>query len=109
MVNALSWSCATLASWHIKSATNTIVFSKYLPNVKTEVFYGGTPIAKDQEILGSKEDASSHCRWHPWTNQRPRPRQKASARKRAAFRARRMRQDAGSDWCVTRRSARIVD
>ncbi|KAJ2884389.1 Suppressor of the cold-sensitive snRNP biogenesis mutant brr1-1, partial [Coemansia aciculifera] len=30
-------------------------FSKYLPNVKTEVFYGGVPMKHDQEILSDKE------------------------------------------------------
>jgi ATP-dependent RNA helicase UAP56/SUB2 len=30
-------------------------FSKYLPDVKTAVFYGGTPIAKDIEVLSNKE------------------------------------------------------
>ncbi|KAJ5342197.1 hypothetical protein N7541_011321 [Penicillium brevicompactum] len=30
-------------------------FSKYLPDVKTAVFYGGTPIQKDVETLSSKE------------------------------------------------------
>lgn len=30
-------------------------FSKYLPEVKTAVFYGGTPMAKDIELLKNKE------------------------------------------------------
>lgn len=30
-------------------------FSKYLPDVKTAVFYGGTPIQKDVEILSNKD------------------------------------------------------
>lgn len=30
-------------------------FSKYMPDVKTEVFYGGVPITKDAEILKNKE------------------------------------------------------
>lgn len=30
-------------------------FSKYIPFVKTAVFYGGTPIQKDAEILKNKE------------------------------------------------------
>jgi len=30
-------------------------FSKYLPDVKTAVFYGGTPMAKDIEILANKD------------------------------------------------------
>ena len=32
-------------------------FSKYMPDVKTAVFYGGTPIAKDAELLKNKETA----------------------------------------------------
>lgn len=30
-------------------------FSKYLPDVKTAVFYGGTPMTKDVETLSSKD------------------------------------------------------
>lgn len=30
-------------------------FSKYMPEVKTAVFYGGTPMQKDIEILSSKD------------------------------------------------------
>lgn len=30
-------------------------FSKYMPEVKTAVFYGGTPMQKDVEILASKD------------------------------------------------------
>ena len=30
-------------------------FSKYMPEVKTAVFYGGTPMQKDIEILKNKE------------------------------------------------------
>ena len=30
-------------------------FSKYMPEVKTAVFYGGTPMQKDLEILSNKE------------------------------------------------------
>ena len=30
-------------------------FSKYLPEVKTQVFYGGTPMQKDLEILSNKD------------------------------------------------------
>jgi ATP-dependent RNA helicase UAP56/SUB2 len=29
-------------------------FTKYMPNVKTGVFYGGTPVKQDQEILKDK-------------------------------------------------------
>lgn len=30
-------------------------FSKYLPDVKTGVFYGGTPMQKDVELLANKD------------------------------------------------------
>ena len=30
-------------------------FSKYLPDVKTAVFYGGTPFQKDVELLANKD------------------------------------------------------
>ena len=30
-------------------------FSKYMPEVKTSVFYGGTPLLKDAELLKNKE------------------------------------------------------
>lgn len=30
-------------------------FSKYMPDIKTGVFYGGTPIQKDAEILKNKD------------------------------------------------------
>lgn len=30
-------------------------FSKYMPNVKTSVFYGGTQMSKDIEILSNKD------------------------------------------------------
>ncbi|KAF8924234.1 ATP-dependent RNA helicase uap56 [Dissophora ornata] len=30
-------------------------FSKYLPEVRSEVFYGGTPLKRDQDILKNKE------------------------------------------------------
>lgn len=30
-------------------------FSKFMTSVRTSVFYGGTPISADQEILASKE------------------------------------------------------
>lgn len=32
-------------------------FSKYMPDVKTAVFYGGTPISKDAELLKNKDTA----------------------------------------------------
>jgi ATP-dependent RNA helicase UAP56/SUB2 len=30
-------------------------FSKYLPNIRTGVFYGGTPIKTDQEVIKNKD------------------------------------------------------
>jgi ATP-dependent RNA helicase UAP56/SUB2 len=30
-------------------------FSKYMPDVRTAVFYGGTPVALDKEMLKSKD------------------------------------------------------
>jgi ATP-dependent RNA helicase UAP56/SUB2 len=30
-------------------------FAKYMPNVRTVVFYGGTPVQKDQELLKSAQ------------------------------------------------------
>jgi ATP-dependent RNA helicase UAP56/SUB2 len=40
-------------AYQIKNEYNR--FSKYLPQVKTSVFYGGTPVAKDVEILKDKD------------------------------------------------------
>jgi len=40
-------------AYQIKNEYNR--FTKYMPNVKTAVFYGGTPIQKDVEILSNKE------------------------------------------------------
>jgi len=40
-------------AYQIKNEYNR--FTKYMPNVKTAVFYGGTPIQKDIEILNNKE------------------------------------------------------
>ncbi|RDL37026.1 Uncharacterized protein BP5553_04459 [Venustampulla echinocandica] len=40
-------------AYQIKNEYNR--FSKYMPEVKTQVFYGGTPIQKDAEILKNKE------------------------------------------------------
>jgi ATP-dependent RNA helicase UAP56/SUB2 len=40
-------------AYQIKNEYNR--FTKYMPNVKTAVFYGGTPIQKDIEVLASKD------------------------------------------------------
>jgi hypothetical protein len=50
-----SWSCATLVSLAYQIKNEYARFSKYMPDVKTAVFYGGTPIQKDAEILKNKE------------------------------------------------------
>ena len=52
--------CSVLVMCHTRELAYQIKneyarFSKYLPDVKTAVFYGGTPIAKDIELLKSKE------------------------------------------------------
>jgi ATP-dependent RNA helicase UAP56/SUB2 len=40
-------------AYQIKNEYNR--FTKYLPNIKTSVFYGGIPIQQDIEILNNKE------------------------------------------------------
>ena len=40
-------------AYQIKNEYNR--FTKYMPHIKTAVFYGGTPIQKDIELLQSKE------------------------------------------------------
>jgi ATP-dependent RNA helicase UAP56/SUB2 len=40
-------------AYQIKNEYNR--FTKYMPNVKTAVFYGGTPIQKDIEVLSNKD------------------------------------------------------
>jgi ATP-dependent RNA helicase UAP56/SUB2 len=52
--------CSILVMCHTRELAYQIKneyarFSKYLPDVKTAVFYGGTPIAKDIEVLSNKE------------------------------------------------------
>ncbi|KAJ6113313.1 ATP dependent RNA helicase (Sub2) [Penicillium sp. IBT 18751x] len=52
--------CSILVMCHTRELAYQIKneyarFSKYLPDVKTAVFYGGTPIQKDIEILSNKE------------------------------------------------------
>ena len=52
--------CAVLVMCHTRELAYQIKneyarFSKYLPDVKTSVFYGGTPMQKDIELLSNKE------------------------------------------------------
>jgi len=52
--------CAVLVMCHTRELAYQIKneyarFSKYLPDVKTSVFYGGTPMQKDVELLANKE------------------------------------------------------
>merc|ERR1711977_598109 len=52
--------CSVLVMCHTRELAYQIKneyarFSKYLPDVKTAVFYGGTPIQKDAEILKNKD------------------------------------------------------
>ncbi|KAE8131550.1 P-loop containing nucleoside triphosphate hydrolase protein [Aspergillus pseudotamarii] len=52
--------CSVLVMCHTRELAYQIKneyarFSKYLPDVKTAVFYGGTPIQKDVEVLSNKE------------------------------------------------------
>jgi ATP-dependent RNA helicase UAP56/SUB2 len=52
--------CSVLVMCHTRELAYQIKneyarFSKYLPDVKTAVFYGGTPIQKDIELLKSKD------------------------------------------------------
>lgn len=52
--------CTVLVMCHTRELAYQIKneyarFSKYLPDVKTGVFYGGTPIQKDVEIIKNKE------------------------------------------------------
>lgn len=52
--------CAVLVMCHTRELAYQIKneyarFSKYLPEVKTSVFYGGTPMQKDVELLANKE------------------------------------------------------
>lgn len=52
--------CSILVMCHTRELAYQIKneyarFSKYLPDVKTAVFYGGTPIQKDVEVLSNKD------------------------------------------------------
>ena len=59
-VEPVAGECSVLVMCHTRELAFQIRneynrFSKYLPEVKTGVFYGGTPIQKDAEILKNKE------------------------------------------------------
>ncbi len=52
--------CAVLVMCHTRELAYQIKneyarFAKYMPEVKTAVFYGGTPMQKDIEILSNKD------------------------------------------------------
>jgi ATP-dependent RNA helicase UAP56/SUB2 len=52
--------CSILVMCHTRELAYQIKneyarFSKYLPDIKTGVFYGGTPIQKDVELIKNKE------------------------------------------------------
>jgi ATP-dependent RNA helicase UAP56/SUB2 len=59
-VEPVAGECSVLVMCHTRELAFQIRneynrFSKYMPDVKTGVFYGGTPIQKDAEILKNKE------------------------------------------------------
>lgn len=59
-LEAVPGECQVLVMCHTRELAYQIKneyarFSKYLPDVKTAVFYGGTPMAKDVETLSNKE------------------------------------------------------
>lgn len=59
-VEPVAGECAVLVMCHTRELAFQIRneynrFSKYMPDIKTGVFYGGTPIAKDAELLKNKD------------------------------------------------------
>ncbi len=59
-LEAVPGECQVLVMCHTRELAYQIKneyarFSKYLPDVKTAVFYGGTPMAKDIETLSNKD------------------------------------------------------
>ena len=59
-VEPVSGECSVLVMCHTRELAYQIKneyhrFSKYMPGVKTAVFYGGTPMTKDIEILSNKD------------------------------------------------------
>ena len=63
-VEPVAGECSVLVMCHTRELAFQIRneytrFSKYMPEIKTGVFYGGTPISKDAELLKNK-DAHPH-------------------------------------------------
>lgn len=59
-VEPVAGECSVLVMCHTRELAFQIRneynrFSKYMPDIKTGVFYGGTPIQKDAEVLKNKE------------------------------------------------------
>jgi ATP-dependent RNA helicase UAP56/SUB2 len=59
-VEPVAGECSVLVMCHTRELAFQIRneynrFSKYMPDIKTGVFYGGTPIQKDAEILKNKD------------------------------------------------------
>lgn len=59
-IEPVAGECAVLVMCHTRELAYQIRneynrFSKYIPEIKTSVFYGGTPMQKDVELLSSKE------------------------------------------------------
>lgn len=59
-LEAVAGECQVLVMCHTRELAYQIKnefarFSKYLPDVKTAVFYGGTPMVKDVELLKNKD------------------------------------------------------
>lgn len=59
-VEPVAGECSALVMCHTRELAYQIKneyarFSKYMPEVKTAVFYGGTPMQKDVETLASKD------------------------------------------------------
>lgn len=59
-VEPVAGECSVLVMCHTRELAYQIKneyarFSKYMPEVKTAVFYGGTPMQKDVEVLASKD------------------------------------------------------
>ena len=59
-IEAVPGECSVLVMCHTRELAYQIRnefsrFSKYLPDVKTGVFYGGVPMQKDVELLSNKD------------------------------------------------------
>lgn len=60
-VETVPGECSVLVMCHTRELAYQIKneyarFTKYMPNVKTSVFYGGVPTQKDYDVLASKEN-----------------------------------------------------